>query len=216
MGFCLWNLWLRLYVSTILVPEAGGVLGTRMRPRRRFKASPKRRGWLVETAQRLCAPLFRIISFHCHFARNKRPWHVPGWMQSQLLSKQVPWYFFPAVSSPLCYAAAWKLSHCDCLISHRCRCLCYITGLPDSLGDKLLPKKPSRCELRCTDAMGELKEFRGDWIVYSSVLSFTFPLGRGASFMSAWLFLGPNLEMTNGAHGGSLPLNDTVNIKKID
>lgn len=34
--------------------------------------------------------------------------------------------------------------------------------------------------------------------------------------MSAWLFLGPNLEMTNGAHGGSLPLNDTVNIKKID
>lgn len=197
-----------------------GVLGTRKRPRRRrprFKASPKARGWL-ETAQRccaqLCAPVFRIISSRCHFAGNERPWHVPGWMQ--LLSKQVPWYFFPAVSSPLCYAAAWKLSHCDCLISHRCRSLCYITGLLDSLGDKLLPKKRSRCEPRCTDAMGELKEFRGDWIVYSSVLSFTFPLGRGASFMSAWLFLGPNLEMTNGAHGGSLPLNDTVNIKRID
>lgn len=68
-------------------------------------------------------------------------------------------FFFPA-SSPL--APAWMLSHCDCLISHRCRCLCYITRLSDSLGDKLLPKKHSRCELRCTDAMGEPEEFRGD------------------------------------------------------
>lgn len=188
-----------------------------MRPRRRrppFKASPKRRGWLVETAQRcwaqLSAPLFRIISFHCHFAGNKRLFQA-GCSHSFSLNRCRGIF-----SSPLCYAAAWKLSHCDCLISHRCRCLCYITGLLDSLGDQLLPKKPSRCELRCTDAMGELKEFRGDWIVYSSVRSFSFPLGHGASFMSARLFLGPNLEMTNGAHGRSLPLNDTVNIKRID
>lgn len=215
MGLCLWHLWHRLCVSTILVPETGCVLDTRMRPRRwrlRFKASPKRRGWLVET--KVCAPLFRIISFRCHFAGNKRLFQAGCSRRSSLNRRRG--ISFPAVSSPLCSAAARKLSHCDCLISHRCRCLCYITGLLDSLDDKLLPKKPSRCEPRCTDAMGELKEFKGDWIVYSSVLSFTFPLGRGASFMSAWLFLGPNLEMTNGAHGGSLPLNDTVNIKMID
>lgn len=114
-------------------------------------------------------------------------------------SSPPPFPPFPAFLSPLGSAAAWMLSHCDCLISHRCRCLCSITRLPDSLGDKLLPKKHRRRELRCTDAVGELKEFRGDWIVYGSALSFSFPLGTRASFMSARLFLWPNLEVTNGA-----------------
>lgn len=172
-------------------------------------------------ALRLLTDLFRIFNYGCLVEIKACDIFQLGCSHSFSLNRCSEvlvffgFFFFPA-SSPLGYAPAWMLSHCDCLISHRCRCRCYITRLPDSLGDKLLPKKHSRCELRCTDAMGELKEFRGDWIVYGSTLSFSFPLGNRASFMSARLFLWPNLEVTNGACSGSLPPDNAANFKRID